>query len=170
MARPTIYLGLGSNLGQRGRTLDQGLERIARRGFTPRKRSSTYLTEPVGGPPQQGWYLNLVVVGETDLTPEDLLLACQETERDLGRERRERWGPRTLDIDLLLYGNEQRQTLDLVLPHAHLAERLFVLAPLEEIAPDVRHPRLGLTARELRARCPDPSRVMRCSSSLGDAR
>ncbi len=163
-----IYLGLGSNLGQRERTLAQGLERMARRGFDPKRRSSIYLTEPLGGP-RQGWYLNLVVAGESRLTPDELLAASLDTERELGRERGERWGARTLDIDLLLYDDELRQSPELVLPHARLAERLFVLAPLEEIAPELRHPRLGLTARELRARCPDGSRVIRCTSTMGAA-
>jgi 2-amino-4-hydroxy-6-hydroxymethyldihydropteridine diphosphokinase len=169
MPRPAIYLGLGSNLGPRERTLDQALERIARRGFSARRRSSAYLSEPVGGP-AQGWYVNLVVEGESDLDPQMLLAACQETERELGRERRERWGARTLDVDLLLYGDETRETPDLLLPHPRLHERLFVLAPLAEIAPEVRHPRLGLTARELHARCADRSRVVRLAHAVGERR
>lgn len=167
MPRAAIFLGLGSNLGPRERTLDQGLEGMARRGFSTRRRSSTYLSEPVGGPPQ-GWYVNLVVEGESDLDPQGLLAACQETERDFGRERRERWGPRTLDVDLLLYGDETREAPDLLLPHPRLHERLFVLAPLAEIAPEARHPRLGLTARELYARCADRSQVLRLGRALGE--
>jgi 2-amino-4-hydroxy-6-hydroxymethyldihydropteridine diphosphokinase len=169
MSRPAIFLGLGSNLGPRERTLAAGLEGLSSRGFAARRRSATYLSEPVGGPPQS-WYANLVVEGESDLDPESLLQACLETERDLGRERRERWGPRTLDVDLLLYGDELRETPDLELPHPRLHERLFVLAPLAEIAPDLRHPRLDLTARELEARCADGSRILRLTAPVGGPR
>jgi 2-amino-4-hydroxy-6-hydroxymethyldihydropteridine diphosphokinase len=163
MPRPAIYLALGSNLGRRAWALENGLVLMARRGFEEGRRSSTYLTEPVGGPPQS-WFLNLVVEGESRLDPEALLAACLETERELGRERRERWGPRTLDVDLLFYGDRTSDAPGLSLPHPRLHERLFVLAALEEIAPDVRHPRLGLSARELRAACADHSRVLKCSS------
>jgi 2-amino-4-hydroxy-6-hydroxymethyldihydropteridine diphosphokinase len=158
MAPADVVLGLGSNLGDRERALEQGLRRLVERGFRPLLRSSTYLTEPVGGPPQ-GWFLNLVVAGASDLSAEDLLTACQDTERDLGRLPAERWGPRTLDVDLLLYGNDLVSSDRLSVPHPRLHERLFVLVPLEEIAPERRHPILGLTTRELRERCPDRSRV-----------
>jgi 2-amino-4-hydroxy-6-hydroxymethyldihydropteridine diphosphokinase len=158
MAPADVVLGLGSNVGDRERALDRGLSLLATRGFRASRRSSTYLTEPVGGPPQD-WFLNLVVAGQSDLTPEELLRACQATERDLGRVAGERWGPRTLDIDLLLYGDDVVSSARLSLPHPRLHERLFVLVPLVEIAPERRHPTLGLTARQLRERCADRSRV-----------
>ncbi len=94
MAPADVVLGLGSNLGDRERALEQGLRRLVERGFRPLLRSSTYLTEPVGGPPQ-GWFLNLVVAGASDLSAEDLLTACQDTERDLGRLPAERSRGRT---------------------------------------------------------------------------
>jgi 2-amino-4-hydroxy-6-hydroxymethyldihydropteridine diphosphokinase len=112
----------------------------------------------VGGPPQ-GWFLNAVAQGETALRPEALLEACLATERELGRVRAERNGPRTIDVDILFFGDERRSSPGLVIPHPRLHERRFVLEPLAEIAPDLVHPTLGLTVRELVARCPDPSVV-----------
>ena len=153
-----VFLGLGSNLGDRERALDEGLRLLETRGFRVERRSSLWLTAPVGGPPQ-GDYLNAVVQGRTALPPEDLLRACLETERELGRVRLVKNGPRTLDLDILFYGELRRHEPGLEIPHPRLHERRFVLAPLAEIAPDFRHPALGLTATELRDRCPDASAV-----------
>jgi 2-amino-4-hydroxy-6-hydroxymethyldihydropteridine diphosphokinase len=158
--RPSVFVGLGSNLGDRESALRSGLNGLERRGFAPAVLSSLYLTEPVGGPPQP-WYLNQVAGGQTRLSPEELLRACLETEDEAGRVRGTRFGPRTLDLDLLLYGDEMREEPALTLPHPRLHQRRFVLEPLAEIAPDARHPRLGATIAELLARCPDPARVVR---------
>jgi 2-amino-4-hydroxy-6-hydroxymethyldihydropteridine diphosphokinase len=114
----------------------------------------------VGGPPQ-GAFLNAVAAGVTDLSPEDLLAACLETEREMGRVRTVRNGPRTIDVDVLFYGAERRSLPGLVIPHPRLHERRFVLEPLFEIAPALAHPVLGLTVAELRRRCPDRSAVER---------
>lgn len=152
------YLGLGSNLGGRLAALERARALLEARGFKTLARSSTWQTEPVGGPPQ-GPYLNEVLGGQTTLSAEDLLEACLSTEQEMGRVRAERFGPRTIDVDLLFYGDERRQAPGLILPHPRLHERLFVLVPLAEIAPDLRHPGLGLTAAEMRARCPDTSEV-----------
>ena len=169
MSRPRVFLGLGSNLGERERALERALVLLEQRGFEIKRRSSLYLTEPVGGPPQD-WYLNMVAEGACALPPEELLAACLDIERGLGRTREVRWGPRTIDIDLLLYGNERRATAALALPHPRLQERQFVLVPLAEIAPRLRHPVLHLTTRELRRRCVDTSRVVPYSPQPGGRR
>lgn len=143
---PTAYLSLGANLGDRAGNLGTALERLAESGVRVRRVSSLYETDPVGGPPQPA-YLNLVAEVETDLAPGALLAQCQEIESGLGRVRAERWGPRTLDIDLLLYEGVTLQGPELTLPHPRLTERQFVLAPLAELAPNLRLPD-GRTAGE----------------------
>ena len=153
-----VFIGLGANLGDRELALARGRAALREAGFVETARSALYLTEPVGGPPQ-GWFLNQVIGGRTALSPEELMAACLGAERALGRERTVRNGPRTLDVDLLLYGAEVRDGERLVLPHPRLHERRFVLVPLVEIAPEARHPPLGATARELLARCADASEV-----------
>jgi 2-amino-4-hydroxy-6-hydroxymethyldihydropteridine diphosphokinase len=159
MPTPTIFLGLGSNLGDREANLAGAERALERRGFRVAARSSTYLTEPKDAP-DQGWFLNAVLGGSWALSPEELLDACLDAERALGRTRGPgRNAPRTADLDLLLYGQEVRAEPSITLPHPRLHERLFVLVPLTEIAPDALHPVLGLSARELLARCRDRSRV-----------
>jgi 2-amino-4-hydroxy-6-hydroxymethyldihydropteridine diphosphokinase len=153
---PSVFLGLGSNLGNSEETIERSLPALGLRGFRVTARSSLYLTEPVEAP-GQGSFLNAVVGGETELTPEELLAHCLEVEAELGRVRGAHHGPRTLDIDLLLFGSLVRATPDLTLPHPRLHERLFVLVPLEEIAPEAWHPRLGKNVRQLRGECPDRS-------------
>lgn len=153
-----VFLGLGSNLGDRQAALEEALSLLERRGFLVRTRSSVWQTEPVGGVAQD-WFLNQVVEGATTLSPEELLEACLDTEREMGRVRLERNGPRLIDVDILLFGDERRDEPGLQIPHPRLHERRFVLEPLFEIAAEVRHPTLGLTVAELRDRCPDTSEV-----------
>jgi 2-amino-4-hydroxy-6-hydroxymethyldihydropteridine diphosphokinase len=152
------FLGLGSNLGEREGNLEHALARLAARGFRLLRRSAMYETAPVGGPPQ-GDFLNMAAGGDWDGTPETLLEACLGVEREMGRVRVVRFGPRTIDLDVLLFGDELRDGA-FELPHPRMHERRFVLEPLCEIAPQARHPRLGLTVRELLARCPDRARVV----------
>ena len=126
-------LGLGSNLGERERYLREAIGSLS--GVTA--VSSTYETEPVGGPGGQGPYLNLVVEIDTDLTPRQLLGVCHRLEAAAGRVREERWGPRTLDVDILWMDGVTVQEPDLEIPHPRMRQRNFVMVPLAEIAPDV---------------------------------
>ena len=155
----SVFLALGSNLGPREATLQGASRALAAAGFEVTASSSIYLTEPVGGPPQD-WFLNQVLGGRTRLAPEALLSACLAVEQAFGRLRGERDGPRTLDVDVLLFGEVVQDGPRLVLPHPRLQARRFVLVPLAEIAPQLVHPRLGISVRELLARCADASRVV----------
>jgi 2-amino-4-hydroxy-6-hydroxymethyldihydropteridine diphosphokinase len=162
---PAVFVALGANVGDREANILAARRGLEARGFRVTAMSSLYLTEPVDAPPQE-WFLNAVAGGETALTPEALLQACLETERELGRVRDVPRGPRTIDLDLLLYGNEVRDAPGLVLPHPRMAARRFVLVPLAEIAPAALHPILGLTAAEMLRRCPDRSQVLLHERSL----
>jgi 2-amino-4-hydroxy-6-hydroxymethyldihydropteridine diphosphokinase len=150
---PTAYIGLGANLpgpaGSPEATLAAAAKRLAKLGRV-RRRSSLYSTAPVGFADQPR-FLNAVVALETRLAPRALLEALLEIERALGRDRStsQENGPRTLDLDILLYGDLVLREHGLALPHPRMAERAFVLAPLSEIAPEVRDPRSGETMGQL---------------------
>lgn len=160
----TTYLGLGSNLGDRAANLEQSIARLAAAGVETVKRSSLYATEPLGFGPQN-WFLNCVVEALTELMPRQLLCATQQVERKMGRRRLVRNGPRIVDIDILFYGVTVVRMLDLEIPHPLIAGRRFVLMPLREIAPSLRHPTLRATIAELLAATPDRSEVRRWHSS-----
>lgn len=136
----TAVIGLGSNLGDRRRTLSEAARRIAELG-TLRARSRLYETDPVG--PPQGVYLNAALRLETPLDPESLLDSLLGIERAFGRVRLERWGPRTLDLDVLWLEGRTFDSPRLVVPHPELRSRPFALRPLLDVAPDAADPRDG---------------------------
>jgi len=146
----TAYVALGSNLGDRQATLDRAVLLLrAQPGVRLKRVSSSYETAPVGGPSGQAEYLNAAAEIETDLAPEELLRRLLDIEQQLGRIRGEPNAPRTLDLDLLLYGDLARPSPNPVLPHPRMNERRFVLVPLAEIAPNAIHPGLKVTIQAL---------------------
>lgn len=147
MAR--AYIGLGSNLGDPRELVREAARRLMTHGRLV-AASSLYETEPWGGIAQPR-FINAACVLETTESPHELVRSLLAIERDLGRDRaqEQRWGPRPIDLDLLLYDDVVLRTDDLVVPHPHLHERAFALAPLAEIAPEIRHPITGQTTREL---------------------
>lgn len=155
------FLGLGSNLGDRARTLRAAREWLSRHQVRIIRHSRVYESPPWGKTDQPP-FLNQVVEVETTLSPHALLSLCHEVEQALGRVRRERWGPRAIDVDILLYNDLVMATADLVVPHPEMRRRAFVLVPLAEIAPELRLPS-GETVGALLAALPDRSAVLAIS-------
>lgn len=148
-----IFVGLGSNLGDRERWIRRALAQLDRIPNTSLRRvSSLYDTDPVGvvGQPE---FLNAVAELESELTAREILWNLLLVEARMGRRRSHRWAPRTMDLDLLLYGSERIREPDLVVPHPELHRRAFVLVPLSELAPDLVHPVLQRSIRELLHEC-----------------
>ena len=146
----SALIALGGNLGDRARILETALRALDDSpGIRLRAASRYFETPPVGGPPGQGPFLNAAATLETDSTAPDLLAHLQRIEADAGRVRSVRWGERTLDLDLLLFGDTILRSPDLTLPHPRMALRRFVLAPADEIAPDRIDPETGRTIRDL---------------------
>jgi 2-amino-4-hydroxy-6-hydroxymethyldihydropteridine diphosphokinase len=160
--RKTVYLSLGSNLGNRAANLNEAIFRLA--GFGELQAvSSFYETEPVEYSAQP-WFLNCAVKLETEKMPKQLLAAVLDLEQKMGRRRTQPKGPRTIDVDILLFGNSIIEAKGLIVPHPALHQRRFVLEPLAEIAGDVRHPVFKRSMRELRDALPTGQSVRRVES------
>jgi 2-amino-4-hydroxy-6-hydroxymethyldihydropteridine diphosphokinase len=154
-----VFIGLGSNLDGPAENLREAIRRLARRIVVERV-SSVYETDPVGLR-EQPRFLNAVLGGSTELTPRALLDVLRGIEDDMGRTREVQFGPRTIDLDLLLYGDLRVSGPEVSVPHPRMADRRFVLVPLAEIAPGVRLERAGATVVELLASLPSTDRVDR---------
>jgi 2-amino-4-hydroxy-6-hydroxymethyldihydropteridine diphosphokinase len=146
----TAYLSLGSNLDDREANLRRAIELLASPEIRVKRTSSLYETEPQDLP-HQPWFLNLVVEIETSLFPLQLLARIQRIEKELGRQRIVPKGPRTIDIDILLFGNFAIESAKLQVPHPRMQDRRFVLEPLAELVPDLRHPISRRSVREMLA-------------------
>jgi 2-amino-4-hydroxy-6-hydroxymethyldihydropteridine diphosphokinase len=161
--RNIAYLSLGSNIGDRAAHLRGAIARLGTRGQVLAV-SSFYETEPVEFT-EQVWFLNCAVAFESELTPGQLITCLLEIERRMGRERIQKKGPRIIDIDILLFGDSVANMPELTIPHPAMAARRFVLEPLAEIAPEVRHPVLKKTIRELLNELPAGQAVKKVEGS-----
>jgi len=132
-----VYLGLGSNLGDRKKNIEDAINKLETRQMTITKKSGIIETEPQGGPPQ-GKFLNAVIEAHTPLSPKELLNQTQKIERELGRVKTAMNGPRTIDIDILLYDDLAMNDPELTIPHPRMMKRGFVLTPLQQIAPNLK--------------------------------
>jgi 2-amino-4-hydroxy-6-hydroxymethyldihydropteridine diphosphokinase len=152
-----VFILAGSNLGDREAHLAHAVASLAEAG-TVAHTSSVYETEPVGYP-DQAWFLNQAIEMDTRLTPHGLLCLCQSVEASRGRVRYFANGPRTLDLDILLFGDMVVNDKDLIIPHPRMAERRFVLVPLAQIAADIVHPVFKQSIRSLLEHCPDSAGI-----------
>lgn len=145
-----VFISLGANIEPRKKYLDQALKQLSEhKSITIIRKSSIYETAPVGYVDQAN-FLNMAVQFETSLSPKNLLNYCQKIEQNLGRKRDIRFGPRTIDLDILLYNQESIKTERLIIPHPRMHKRAFVLIPLHEIAPHLTIPRVGKLEELLR--------------------
>ncbi|TYP55498.1 2-amino-4-hydroxy-6-hydroxymethyldihydropteridine diphosphokinase [Thermosediminibacter litoriperuensis] len=145
---PRAFIALGSNLGNREKNIMEAVERMKRRGIKILKMSGIIETEPYGYT-KQDKFLNAACLVETELNPRELLDALLEIERDMGRERKIRWGPRNIDLDLIFYEDLVIREEGLIIPHPDAHNRAFVMGPIAEIDPDYQHPVLKKSAGEI---------------------
>jgi 2-amino-4-hydroxy-6-hydroxymethyldihydropteridine diphosphokinase len=157
---PTVYLSLGSNVGNREANLRAAIAALSPASVQVKKLSSIYETEPVDYL-DQPWFLNCVAEAETELAPKPLLQALRSIESQIGNKKEFAKGPRKIDLDILLYGDETIATPDLQVPHPRMLQRRFVLTPLTEIAPALSHPSWPATTAALLVRLTDTSQVRR---------
>jgi 2-amino-4-hydroxy-6-hydroxymethyldihydropteridine diphosphokinase len=162
--KQTAYLSLGTNVGDREKNLRDAIAALGRVGLRVIRVSSTYETEPVDYL-DQPWFLNCAVEAETELKPAELLQALRGIETQMGSKKPVAKGPRLIDIDVLLYGDTVINTPELQIPHPRMHLRRFVLEPLGEIAPNARHPVLGLSVSEMLAQTPDKSAVRKLNGN-----
>jgi 2-amino-4-hydroxy-6-hydroxymethyldihydropteridine diphosphokinase len=155
-----VYLSLGSNVGNREANLRAAIAALPQAGVRVKQLSSIYETEPVDYL-DQPWFLNCVIEAETELQPHALLQALRAIEMQLGNKKEFAKGPRKLDLDILLYNSETIATVDLHVPHPRMLQRRFVLAPMAEIAPYLKHPSWPATTAVLLDHLADPSHVRR---------
>src|SRR6202045_4411487 len=158
MAEKTVYLSLGSNVGDREGNLRAAIAALGDAGVRVTRVSSFYETEPVDFL-EQGWFLNCAVEGGTDVPAMELMRALRGIELRMGSKKPVAKGPRLIDMDILLYGSETIDTKELQVPHPRMHLRRFVLVPLADIAPEGGHPNLKKTVKQLLAETPDHSTV-----------
>ena len=165
------YVALGANLGDPARAIARAQELLSRRdGVEVRRRAPLFRTEPVGGPPQP-WFVNTVIEVETELSASSLMDVLLGIESEMGRVREERWGPRSIDLDLVYFGDRRiAEPPHLEVPHPRRAQRRFVLEPLARLRPELLDPEHGATVGELLQSCPDTSRIEELGAPVGEAR
>lgn len=165
MAETTVYLSLGSNLGDREKNLRTAIAALAKANVRVTRVSSFYETEPVDLRAQP-WFLNCAVQAETELPPLELMRTLRGIESQMGSKKLIAKGPRLIDIDILLYGDETIDTPELQVPHPRMLQRKFVLVPLAEIAPNLKHPSWSGTAAEMLRKTSDVSTVRKFEDPL----
>ena len=160
-----VYIGIGSNLGDSKGNIQKAIKMMEQDGILKQMQtSSVYLTEPIG-PKKQPDFLNLVVKGKTDLAPFELFDSLLKIEKKLGRKKREKWGPREIDLDILFYDDITVKEKNLNIPHSEIENRKFVLVPLAEISPDLKHPISNKSVKDLLKHTKDQSKVELCEGT-----